>query len=102
MSIAMIISTTVQPGKREEVHALWLERLAPLAEMNETQATVVWCDDHADQDVFHLFEIYADEQAFGLNAQSQEFADYMTAVMPLLAGEPVVKTANPRWIKGAA
>ncbi len=99
MSIAMIISTTVQPGKRDEVHDLWVERLAPLAESNESQSTVVWCDDHADEDVFHLFEIYTDEQAFGANAQSPEFAEYMTAVMPLLAGEPVVRTANPRWAK---
>lgn len=98
----MIISTTVQPGKRDEVHALWLDHLGPLAEANNAQSTVVWCDDRADADMFHLFEIYTDEQSLGENAQSPAFAAYMGAVMPLLAGEPIVRIANPRWVKGVA
>lgn len=101
MSIALIISTTVQDGRREDVHQLWLEHLAEAATSNDSQTTVVWCDDQAQENTFHLFEIYSDEESFGANAQSGAFADYMTAVMPLLAGEPVIRTATPRWVKGA-
>ncbi len=100
MSIAMIITSTVQVGKREEVHKLWLDHLAPAATANERQEVVVWCDDEGDENTFHLFEIYADHEAMGANAQSPAFADYMAAVMPMLAGEPTVRMASPRWSTG--
>ena len=100
MSVAMIITSTVQPGQRDTVHQLWLEHLAPAAEANDAQQVVVWCDDDNDADTFHLFEIYADHDAMGANAQSPAFAGYMGAVMPLLAGEPTVRMASPRWTTG--
>lgn len=100
MSLAMIITSTVQPGKRDEVHELWVDHLAPAAMANERQPVVVWCDDSGDENTFHLFEIYADEEAMGVNAQSDAFAGYMAAVMPLLAGEPTVRMASARWSKG--
>ena len=37
MSVAMIITSTVQPGQRNTVHQLWLEHLAPAAEANDGQ-----------------------------------------------------------------
>ncbi len=100
MSVAMIITSTVQPGQRSAVHELWIDHLAPAAEANDGQQVVVWCDDANDEDTFHLFEIYADHDAMGANAQSPAFADYMGAVMPLLAGEPTVRMASPRSTKG--
>lgn len=100
MSVTMIISSSAQPGQRDAVHQLWLEHLAPAAEANDAQQVVVWCDDANDEDAFHLFEIYRDQEAMGANAQSPAFANYMGAVMPLLAGEPTVRMASARWSKG--
>ena len=100
MSVAMIISSTAQPGQRDAIHDLWLEHLAAAAEGNDAQQIVVWCDDSNDEDTFHLLEIYRDHEAMGANAQSPAFATYMGAVMPLLAGEPTVRMASPRWSKG--
>lgn len=100
MSVAMIITSRAQSGKRGSIHELWLEKLAPLAEANDAQRVVVWCDDQQDDDVFHLFEIYESVEAMGANAQNPAFADYMQAAMPLLAGEPNVAMASPTWSKG--
>jgi len=36
----------------------------------------------------------------GASAQAPWFAEYMAAVGPLLAGEPDVAMATPRWSKG--
>lgn len=98
--IAMIITSTAAPGKRDELFDLYLEHLAPRAAENPGQEVVVWCADQQHDDVFHLFEIYADGETLGTNAQAPWFADYMAAAMPLLAGEPSVAMAEPRWSTG--
>ena len=98
--VAMIITSTAAPGKREELYELYREHLAPRAEANEAQEVVVWCADQQDPDRFHLFEIYRDEAALGANAQADWFAEYLQAAMPLLAGEPTVAMAEPRWSTG--
>ena len=98
--VAMIVKTKTQPGKRGEVAALYQEHLAPRAETNDEQEVVVWCDDAQDPDTFYLFEIYANQEAMGANAQSAWFGEYMAAVGPLLAGEPEVGMAAPTWSTG--
>jgi quinol monooxygenase YgiN len=98
--IAMIITSTAVSGKRDELFDLYLEHLAPRAEENPRQEVVVWCADQQNPDVFHLFEIYADGETLGANAQAPWFADYMAVAMPLLAGEPSVSMAEPRWSSG--
>jgi quinol monooxygenase YgiN len=98
--LALIIKTRTRAGKRDEVRRLYEERLVPRAQQNDAQEVVVWCDDQHDPDTFYLFEIYRDAAAFGANAQSDWFADYMTRVGPLLAGEPEVSMATPGWSKG--
>jgi quinol monooxygenase YgiN len=98
--LAMVIRTRTRPGKRDEVFRLYRELLVPRAEQNETQEVIVWCADQHDPDAFILFEIYRDQAALGTNAQSDWFADYMARVGPLLAAEPDVVMATPRWAKG--
>ena len=98
--LAMIIKTTAAPGKRDELFDLYQERLAPRAEANEDQEVVVWCADQQNPDVFVLFEIYGNPEALGANAGSDWFAAYMADALPLLAGEPEVVMAEPRWSTG--
>jgi quinol monooxygenase YgiN len=97
---AMIIKTRTKPGKREVVSRLYQELLAPRAAANAEQLLVVWCDDAHDPDVFYLFEIYANQEAMGSNAQAPWFAEYMQQAGPLLAAEPEVAMAIPGWAKG--
>ena len=98
--LAMFITSRAKPGKRDEIFELYQELLAPRAEANEAQEVVVWAADRNDPDTFYLFEIYADADALGANAQSEWFADYMTKAGPLLSGEPQVGMASPRWSTG--
>lgn len=98
--LAMIITSTAAPGKRDELFALYKEHLAPRAEANDSQELVVWCADQQNPDVFVLFEIYSDPSALGANAGADWFTAYMEQAMPLLAGEPVVTMAQPLWSTG--
>ncbi len=98
--VAMFIRSKAQPGKRDEIQALYQEILAPRAEANDGQEVVVWAADQHDPDTFYLFEMYADAETMGANAQADWFADYMAKAGPLLAGEPEVGMADPRWSKG--
>ncbi len=98
--LAMFIKSKAQPGKRDEILALYREILAPRAEANEAQEAVMWAADQHDADTFYLFEVYADGQAMGANASAPWFAEYMEKVGPMLAGEPEVAMATPRWSTG--
>ncbi|MEM9606391.1 MAG: hypothetical protein AAGA99_03145 [Actinomycetota bacterium] len=98
--IAMIVMSTAAAGKRDELYDLYMEQLAPRAEANEAQEVVVWCADNQDEDRFALFEVYANAEAMGQNAQSTWFAEYLQDAMPLLAGEPTVIMAESRWSTG--
>ena len=98
--LALIIKSRTQPGRREDVYRLYREHMAPRAESNEAQEVVVWCDDAADADRFYLFEMYRDQESFGVNAQAPWFAEYMAQAGPLLAAEPEVVMASPVWATG--
>lgn len=97
---AVIVTSTAQPGRREEIRAVYDEMMAPRAVANDAQEIVVWCDDLHDADTFHLFEIYRDMSVMGANAQAPWFAEYMAKVGPMLAGEPKVTMLTPRWSTG--
>ena len=98
--LAMVIKTKTQPGKRDEVRALYEEHLAPRAEANADQRLVVWCDDDQDPDAFVLMELYATREAFEANASAPWFGEYMAAAGPLLAAQPEIVMGTPRWSKG--
>ncbi len=98
--VAIVVKSTAAPGKRDELFELYRNHLAPRAEANEDQEVVVWCADQQNPDVFVLFEIYRNAEALGANAGADWFAAYMAEAMPLLAGEPEVLMAEPRWSTG--
>ncbi|MEL7157719.1 MAG: antibiotic biosynthesis monooxygenase [Actinomycetota bacterium] len=98
--LAMIIKSKAQAGQRDKLYRLYQEHLAPRASDNEAQEVVVWCADQQDEDTFYLFEVYRDMASFGANAQAPWFEAYMATAGPLLAGEPEVGMATPRWSKG--
>lgn len=100
--IAIIVTSTAKPGRRDDVRAVYDELLAPRATANDAQEVVVWCDDLHDPDTFHLFEVYRDTESMGANAQAPWFAAYLARVGPLMAAEPRMAMATPRWAKGLA
>lgn len=100
--VALLLKTKTQPGRRDAVRRLWDEHLRPRVEANDAQEVYFFCEDNQDPDTFYLFEIYANAEAMGANADSPWFAEYLRAVMPLLAGQGEVAVATPVWAKGAA
>ncbi len=101
--LALFVKTRTQPGQRDQLRAMFQKHLAPRAEANRAQEVVIWCDDEHDLNVFYLFEVYSDRKAFEENSQAASqagwFAEYMKEAMPLLAGQPEVIFATPRWAK---
>ena len=99
--LALVIKTKCQPGKRDEVRALWEKHLQPHSKSNTGQEMYVFCYDNQDADTLYLFEIYSSQAAFGEASQQPWFGEYMAAAGPLLAGQPEVGMATPLFAKGA-
>jgi quinol monooxygenase YgiN len=97
---ALILTVRSQPGRRDELRALWDEHLRPRAEANPAQELYLYCYDATDPDVIHMVEVYGDPSEMERNAEAPWFADYMQASGPLLAGAPTMVTAHPVWAKG--
>jgi quinol monooxygenase YgiN len=98
--LALVVTVRTQPGRRDEVRALWDRHLRPRAEANPAQELYLFCEDAEDADAFHLIEVYAEPEAAEENARAPWFADYMREVGPLMAGRPSMVSARPVWAKG--
>ncbi len=61
--------TRVRPGKRDELPRLFEGNLAPRAEANPLQGTVIGIDNQ-DPDTHCLSEVYGDRKAFETNGQA--------------------------------
>jgi quinol monooxygenase YgiN len=100
--LTLILSARTQPGRRDDVRALWDRHLRPRAEGNAAQELYLFCEDERDADAFHLVEVYSDPAAARENAQAPWFAAYMREVGPLMAGRPSMVSARAVWAKGIA
>jgi quinol monooxygenase YgiN len=100
--VTLIVSARTQPGRRDEVRAVWDRHLRPRAEANPAQELYLFCLDEDDADAFQLVEVYSDVEAAQANARAPWFAQYMREVGPLIAGRPAMTTARPVWAKGFA
>jgi quinol monooxygenase YgiN len=98
--LTLIVSARTQPGRREEVRALWDRHLRPRAEANPAQELYLFCEDADDADAFHLVEVYGDPAAAKENARAPWFGEYMREVAPLMAERPSMVSARPVWAKG--
>ena len=97
--ISLFIKVRTQPGMRDEVRAVWERHLKPRAEASDAQTVYLYTYDDSDPDVIHIFELYKDRAALGVNAEAPWFASYMAEVAPFLAGPPEVAMATPVWSK---
>jgi quinol monooxygenase YgiN len=98
--LTLIVSVRTQPGRRDDVRALWDRHLRPRAEANPAQELYLFCEDADDADALHLVEVYGDPAAAQENARASWFADYMREAGPLIAGRPGMVSARPVWAKG--
>ncbi len=97
--LALFMTITTQPGKRDELVALWDKHLKNRAAENDDQTRYVFALDMANPDVIHISEVYGSKAGFEANSQAPWFADYMAEAGPLLAGQPAFNIAMPHWVK---
>ena len=97
--VALFLTVKTQPGKRDELVALWEKHLRDRAADNDDQVRYVFALDMADPDTVRIAEVYGTKAGFEANSQAPWFADYMAEAGPLLAGQPEFYMALPHWIK---
>lgn len=97
--IAIFMTVRTQPGKRDELKALWEQHLKPLAAQNAMQSRYVYAFDNSDENVIRIMEVYESMDAVQANAGATWFADYMELVVPLLDGKPEFHMCSAQWVK---
>lgn len=97
--IALFLTVRTQPGRRDELVALWEKHLRDRAEASDEQVRYVFALDIGDPDTIRISEVYATKAAFEANAQEPWFAEYMAEAGPLLATEPEFHMTIPHWVK---
>jgi quinol monooxygenase YgiN len=96
---AVSIAGRAKPGKRDELYALYAERVVPHVEHDDSIEALIWSADRDDPDSYVLFEIFAD--GAGPSAmQSDWFQEYMQLTSSLVAAPAEVRRLAPRWTKG--
>lgn len=97
--LALFLTIKTQPGKRNDLVALWERHLRDRARESDQQIRYVLALDMADPDTIRISEVYATKAAFEANAQAPWFAEYMAEAGPLLATEPEFHMTIPHWVK---
>ena len=85
MAYVVSATWTAEPGKEDVVRDA-IQKLTPLS--REEPATVFYqaYQDPAEPAVFHLFEIYDDEEAYAAHGASDHFKEYgLGQAIPVLA-----------------
>lgn len=99
MTTALIIKHKTLPGKRAEVHAVWLRHMAPAVQENPEHLAYFYCFDDADPDTICAFQQYSTAEAATAFLSTQRYAAYLGEVEPLLSGPPQVTRLTPKWTK---
>ncbi|GAB2499452.1 hypothetical protein GCM10027084_11020 [Pseudoxanthomonas sangjuensis] len=98
--LALIIRHRTQPGKRDEVRAVWEKHMAPAVSGNPGHAAYFYCLDNDDQDSISAFQVYESAEASQQFLATDGYAAYLKDVEPLLLGPPQVTALTPVWSKG--
>lgn len=98
--IALIIKHRTLPGRRYDVHKVWLEHTAPAIAANPGHAAYFYLLDETDPDVICAFQLYAGSGASQDFLKTAAYAGYLEEVEPLLSGPPQVTPLTLVWQKG--
>ena len=99
MTFALLIKHETQPGKREDVRAVWEKHMAPAISANAGHIAYYYCFDDGDEDSIVAFQQYKDVEASREFLKTESYATYLKEVEPLLLGPPVVTSLTPKWSK---
>lgn len=96
---SVLVELTTQPGKRDEVIALWHELLREFDEQNADCSELVLTADNEDETKIRLIEFYTDAGAFGRVMESAEVGAMIEQSQPLLSAPPSIVQSTPLWAK---
>lgn len=97
--LALIIKHKTQPGKRDEVRAVWEKHMEPAVSRNPGHVAYFYCFDNSDQDSISAFQVYESVEASEQFLATESYAEYLRDVEPLLLGPPSVTSLTPVWAK---
>ena len=98
-SYALIVKHKTQPGKRDQVRAMWEKHKAPAISANPGHTAYFYCFDDADPNSICAFQQYASVEASQAFLKTDSSAAYLKDVEPLLSGPPQVTALTPVWSK---
>ena len=96
---SVLVELTAQPGKRDEVIALWHELLRESDEQNADLSELVLTADNEDETKIRIIEFYTDAAAFGRTMESPEVGAMIEQAQPLLSAPPSIVQSTPLWAK---
>lgn len=99
MSVAVFIEHRVQPGRRDEVRAVWEKWMRPAILANDAHEAYAYTFDSSDPDVIRAFQQYRDAAAAASFLETAAYRSYLLEVEPLLLGPPVVRSGEVQWSK---
>ena len=100
-SFALIVKHRTQPGKRDEVRAVWERHMAPAIAVNPGHSAYFYCFDNADPDSISAFQQYTNAEEAAAFLKTDAYAAYLNEVEPLLSGPPEVTPLTTTWSKAA-
>lgn len=98
--VTLSVKIKCRPGKRDDVKALWEERVKPHAIENNNLFFSCYSFANEDPDTIILFEVLDDAAVLTSLYQEEWFKAYLGAMTPLLAEPPQIFTGSPVWTKG--
>lgn len=95
---ALFIQHRTQPGKRNEVQAVWRKHMQPAIATNEGHLAYfytfgTWPDE------INAFQHYRDAASGAAFLKTPAYAAYLAEVEPLLLGDPLVTVLDVQWVK---
>lgn len=93
------IELKAKAGKRDELWALWQERLLPKLEAIPEAEVIVPCFDRDDEETIRIFELFDNENTPREIVTSDWFEAFRKEIEPLLEEPSVVSVGIPQWEK---
>ena len=96
---ALLITYRTKPGQRDALHRAFDAHVREHVAANPKVERFVKCNDDADPNAVHLFELYSDRAALDEVSGATWLADYTAALEPVLAGPPELAFTSSIWSK---
>ena len=99
---ATFVRHKAKPGKRDDIRRVWEKYVRDYVAGGNGTLSYYYCYDDNDPDAIIVFQLGADRASGEDFVKQPWFADYQRETAALVAEPSEVRTATPKWVKGAA